>query len=75
MVIGDEVGHVPGQEAQGLSSQVLRRMDSGSGFHDDQFFVLSTGSLQERSAILQDDRRFIAETVLRDRQSRPTGLA
>ena len=33
MVIGDKVGHVPGQEAQGLSSQVPRWMDSGSGFH------------------------------------------
>jgi hypothetical protein len=31
-------------------------MDSGSGFHNEQFFVLSTGSLQERSAILQGDR-------------------
>jgi hypothetical protein len=66
---------VPDQEAQGLSSQVLRRMDSSSGFHGEQFFVLSTGSLQERSAILQDDRCFIAERVLRDRQSRPTALA
>lgn len=48
---------------------------AAAGFMTSSFFVLSTGSLQERSAILQVDRSFTAETVLRDRQSRPAGLA
>ena len=65
VLIGDEIRNVPGKEAQNLTSQAPGVMVSDSGFHGEQCLVMSSSSLQERSAIVQDgDRYVITETVL-----------
>ena len=57
MVIGDEVGNVPGKKAQGLSSQAPGSMDSGRGFHGEQLAAMGGAEFQQPTGAITDRAR------------------